>query len=635
MNLKKVQIWNFRSIKHQEISFESHRCRVPVGINESGKSNLLDALSLMSPDRETIPEDQREQLPDENGAYEEPRVRFIFDVQEDLDTVYDWVTSRIIGSSSEKIVFKGETGYTIKSYCKLFKEALFIVKVKDNNKFSSHWELPDRDKFILAEGWKKPNSTTPDGYKFKDGSGNEFELKKLAILKTKAEWGIPEEYLSDASFDDFYRAVSTEIKDLVDNFLPEVVYWKYADNQLLPERIVLSEFIVSPDKCIPLKNMFLLAGIEKIKEEIEGARARGDNPLNNLLKRVATKSTEHFQKVWKEYREIKFSLRMNGEHIQCSISEKNDYAFQKRSDGFKRFVAFLLTVSSQSQAGKLKDALLLIDEPDSGLHPSGARCLRDELIKISKTNYVVYSTHSIFMIDRHNVSRHLIVKKKNEVTEIIDADEGNLVNEEVIFNSLNYSAFEHLKEQNILFEGWRDKELLRAAIKKPYEKSFFEGLGLSHAEGVKSFKWFVPLIELAERKAVIVSDNDKAAKEGQKEYNKLQYKTAWKRYEEISPTIDAKTGEDFVKKEYIVSKLKAVTKAQGKELILNVSDVPENDRLDYVKQKLQEYGHDQASAKTIIDNLKQSIFTELPKGQVEDRYYTFLGDLKTFIRSNL
>lgn len=634
MNLKKVQIWNFRSIKHQEISFESHRCRVPVGINESGKSNLLDALSLMSPDRETTPEDQREQLPDESGTYEEPRVRFLFNIEEDVDTVYGWITDKIMGSS-EKIVSKGDTGYTIKSYCKLFKEALYIVKVKDNKKFSSHWELPDKDKFTLAEGWKKPNNTVPDGYKFKDGAGNEFELKKLAMLKPKAEWSISEGYLSDASFDDFYKIVSTEVTELVDNFLPEVVYWKYADNQLLPERIVLSEFIANPDKCLPLKNMFHLAEIEKIKEEIEGAKTKGDNQLNNLLKRVATKTTEHFKKVWKEYREIQFSLRMNGEHIQCSISEKNDYAFQKRSDGFKRFVAFLLTVSSQSQTGKLKDALLLIDEPDSGLHPSGARCLRDELIKISKTNYVVYSTHSIFMIDRHNVGRHLIVKKKNEVTEITDADEGNLVNEEVIFNSLNYSAFEHLKEQNILFEGWRDKELLRAAIKKPYEKSFFEGLGLSHAEGVKSFKWFIPLIELAERKAVIVSDNDKAAKEGQKEYNKLQYKTTWKRYDEISSAIDAKTGEDFVKKEYIVAKLKVVTRAQGKELSLTATDVPENDRIDYIRQKLQEDGHDQTTAKTIIDNLKQAIFTELPKNQVEDRYYTFLGDLKTFILSNL
>ncbi len=45
MKLNRVQIKNFRSIKDIEIDFDPS-CRVLVGINESGKSNILNALAL-------------------------------------------------------------------------------------------------------------------------------------------------------------------------------------------------------------------------------------------------------------------------------------------------------------------------------------------------------------------------------------------------------------------------------------------------------------------------------------------------------------------------------------------------------------------------------------------------------------
>src|SRR5688572_21104021 len=42
-----------------------------------------------------------------------------------------------------------------------------------------------------------------------------------------------------------------------------------------------------------------------------------------------------------------------------------------------------------SYAGTLDGALLLYDEPDTSLHPSGARQLRDELLRLSRKNLVV------------------------------------------------------------------------------------------------------------------------------------------------------------------------------------------------------------------------------------------------------
>jgi predicted ATP-dependent endonuclease of OLD family len=39
--------------------------------------------------------------------------------------------------------------------------------------------------------------------------------------------------------------------------------------------------------------------------------------------------------------------------------------------------------------------VILLDEPETHLHPSGQKYLRNELLKISENNLVIYATHSI------------------------------------------------------------------------------------------------------------------------------------------------------------------------------------------------------------------------------------------------
>ena len=50
MILKKVQIENFRSIKNETLDFSEDNCKILVGINEAGKSNVLKALNCYKQD---------------------------------------------------------------------------------------------------------------------------------------------------------------------------------------------------------------------------------------------------------------------------------------------------------------------------------------------------------------------------------------------------------------------------------------------------------------------------------------------------------------------------------------------------------------------------------------------------------
>jgi len=64
MYLKECKINNFRSIKVLDISFENS-FQILVGMNESGKSNILRALSFLNSDINPLDDDVRDAIHDE------------------------------------------------------------------------------------------------------------------------------------------------------------------------------------------------------------------------------------------------------------------------------------------------------------------------------------------------------------------------------------------------------------------------------------------------------------------------------------------------------------------------------------------------------------------------------------------
>jgi len=632
MKLDRVEIMNYRSIKNETVKFDSS-CKVLVGINESGKSNVLRALSMLSPKHSTVTSDERQPLPDENDTPEHSRIRFIFNLdKDDHSAIASGLHKLIKASESAKVVNDGAKDYTLAQLVRLHKEALYDVDIRKGSKTARYWTL--KQAFTYVGEWKKPSATCPDDATYVDSDGDIIKINDFKLIKIKAEHSeIPEEYLTDASIEDILNTVGSSICSYMKDHIPLVVFWEYSDKDLLPTQVSLAKFTEDPSSFIPLKNMFILAGKNNISDEIKSAKARGVTVLDNLLKRVSLHATKYLADVWHEYKGVKFNLQLNGSNIMCSVSEENSFCFKDRSDGFKKFIAFLLSVSTTSHTDTLTNALILIDEPETGLHPSGARYLRDELLKISKKNLVVYSTHSIFMVDRHQIDRHLIVTKNREVTQLSVADEGNVVHEEVIFNAINYSTFEHLCEYNLLFEGRRDRILFQTYT-KTYEKAFFKSIGVIHGRGVSTFSALVPTLELAERKAVVISDSDSAAKNAQKAYKQIGYSSEWKTYKEISPSCTAITGEDFLENEYIVDKFNALCAVNGVSLSVLSKALPRDDKLDYLKRQLSSLRTAQ-QIKDDMTSLKGRLFTGLKRSNIEERYSQLVDDIKHYIEKQM
>ena len=642
MKLTRVEITNFRSIEYMELGFDPS-CQILVGINESGKSNILKALSLLG-ERSPVKKDKREALPNEKTV-EESLVEFYFELElPERAKIYNKVKERILAKDFSQPVFK-RNGRKIswEEACRNKKEGTHVADISSETKTTKYYRMATG--YELVTSWKKPSEACPPDFTI-DVDKEKKLLKDFAFVNSSdfAEEEIPSSYLEEVDARSVDKFIGGKTVEVIKSLLPKVIFWEYNEENLLPSSVDINAFADAPDSCVPLKNMFLLAGIEPgdIRKEIDDAKSVSETRFRNLLNRVATATNKHFNSVWKEYKGIKFSLEPNGEKIQPHILEKNHWEMQQRSDGVKRFFAFLLHISANVKANVLTDALILVDEPDVSLHPTGARHLLQELINISSKNRVIFSTHSIFMIDKDNIGRHLMVKKDKEKTTVTIASKSNITDEEVLYNALNISVFDILPKDSIIFEGWRDKKLFEVAIKNiptKYKKDLaglskiLKDIGFCHAEGVKDISRVTPILELAGRKCIIVSDNDNAAQTKQKEYQAGRGYGAWYRYDEISPNCSAKTGEDFLSGDSFYFSVEKVLK-QDPNITFTLPRV-NSDRVEEVKKFLARNGIPGDRTKLLLNEIKGNIFDSLKGSEIDDSYFEFLKDLLSVLEKRL
>jgi hypothetical protein len=620
MRLQRAEIRNFRSIENVDIVFEP-RCRVLVGINESGKSNILRALSFLDPEAKVESGDLRE-LRSNEKPYKAAYLRFHFGLSEDdklkaLKSFKQKVAGDVV---KEPIICIAKSKYSIADFINSRSVTLYEINLIDGTRRFLYFALPSDSEVI--GNWRLRNTDPPLG-----GQASSVDPRVIHHVKSR----LVSSELNEFKPEDLNNLVGAEFNALLKDSMPDVVFWEYDEDQLLPGKIQTAEFSSAPDSCVPLRNMFELAGIDEdeIETTIDAALERSKG-MRNLLRRVSAAATRHLHRVWREYRDVKLELVENGDFIDAHVLDRhNTYDLAQRSDGFKRFVSFLLDISVRARAQTLSNTLYLDDEPDIGLHPSGARYLRDELVRVATDNYVVYATHSIFMIDRDYLPRHLIVSKQNEATRVEDAGETNFSSEEVLFNAMGYSIFEQLSATNIVFEGWRDKRLCEVALSDTRSRSKsmitgFENVGRCYANGLKDVGRITAMLELARRDCVILTDNDGPAREHQKSYRGYG---RWLRYDQILPSCKAITGEDFISSVVLLSALKEI-RADDPRLSSPTSlDLQKVGRLKTISGWFARAGIEAEEIKTKLQRVKRKIFADLSPDQVEPAYYDLLQEL--------
>lgn len=140
---------------------------------------------------------------------------------------------------------------------------------------------------------------------------------------------------------------------------------------------------------------------EEIAEIAEKKRER-----SILLQSAETSLTKQFREWWKQG-DYRFELQADGNHFRIWVSDDRrpeKIELESRSTGLQWFLSFYLVFLVES-LGEHKDAVLLLDEPGLSLHPLAQRDLSSFFDNLSKTNGIIYTAHSPFLVDADRVDR--------------------------------------------------------------------------------------------------------------------------------------------------------------------------------------------------------------------------------------
>ena len=139
MVIEKVEIKNFRSIDSLEFNFDKN-FQILVGINESGKSNILKALSLLSKENELKNDDIRDISHEENPNIES-YVKFYLKIYPEwLEDVYDKIKEQVLTKDlSLPIISKNNIPLNLKEFCLLRNELLYRVDIIKKSRYFQYF----------------------------------------------------------------------------------------------------------------------------------------------------------------------------------------------------------------------------------------------------------------------------------------------------------------------------------------------------------------------------------------------------------------------------------------------------------------------------------------------------------------
>lgn len=602
MKLSKVHIKNFRSINEAIINIDKN-CIVLLGKNEAGKSNILKAIASLFNEYKITASDKRKRI--NNEAIEEYFIKGTFSLTtENLNKIMtdskDIVDIFFSESSNwiplEKHHFiedinKEEVYYLITH--KL--EELFNNIIINKNIIANTIELLIINKdaqVVLCDDINYP-SLCNEGYKhiFNDIKSF-FQFANL---------------YNEKHFDDLCQNLSNNAVANIANFYTDIKchYWSYKAEYMLPNSIIIDKFINDPNYCKPLKNIFCACKRSEIRKEFDDALKENGDYID-LLDQVSNGITQIFQNIWVDFKNTKIELFKDGNNILIKIKNEARYSFEDRSDGFKKFICILLMLSTQSRANIINENdIILIDEPDQSLYPTSARYLRDELLEISKNSLIIYTTHSQYMIDSNCIDRHFIIEKKNDISFINNNRKNSpFSNDELLRNAIGTSIFECIKNRNIIFEGWLDKELF-VKYCKYNNLDKFKDVGITYLGGISGVNSIVQIMMLAKKDFVIVADSDKESKKKKKDFVETykEYSNSWIGYEDICENIS--TMEDFLVNDYIETVIQTRTKKDFK-----YND--ENSAIENISNAFPDKAEKQ--------NIKNNLIENLEKCHIKDTY---------------
>lgn len=369
MKLIKFRVKNYKTIDDTGwISIDQIGCL--VGVNESGKTNVITALLKLNPVDSSIKI---------NALLDYPRSKY----SSDKDKLDDIEFIEALFEFSEPLSLSNEDGEAVETYKylkvrKTYDESIYYYGINDiNDEENEGKELNDTD---LEE--ELPNFIYYASYASLDS-----ELHLPTIISKMSR----NEEMSEKS--------KNKVKTLK-------VLFDYI--KLKPQDILNLGKETNP-------------GSTKSESTIENESAN-KKEREILLDSAATKLTRDFKSWWKQGDYI-FNFSVDGDYFRIWVSDNirhDKIELESRSSGLQWFFSFFLIFMSEADH-EHKNTIILLDEPGHTLHPMAQKDLSLFFNELSTKNQLIYTTHSPFLVDAMNITQTKVVYfEEDGITQVSD-----------------------------------------------------------------------------------------------------------------------------------------------------------------------------------------------------------------------
>jgi len=405
-----------------------------VGRNESGKTTILQALTLLNRDEQVseldLCDEMNEELKEEIrlaegefnlGQHEIELLKEKFPGLPEIKkiTLYRTNQNPKVQYEFDEIELREDNDEGLNSWENFSKQILEFLDILPN-----HLRIQIDTKFFDGPAPKTQELFDSGMAEF----SNQFHVIAIQEPKVVEEW----EKIYENPENQFTNLLTGESeKSALQNFIsselhPRFVY--FSDYKKIYGNINLNEYVIEEkggrpdsiefieefDKAETVRNLFYLAELDM--KELEGVKESPSKCIK-LLNAASNRLTRKLNPAWKGD-PIHVDLRYNpGNIMSVVISDvhkdgtiTNTGLLNRRAEGFKWTFSFIVNFAAETQRAELKEAILLLDEPARNLHPTQQMGISDLLSDLAGSNQVLYATHSPFMIFDYTPGNLLVVE---------------------------------------------------------------------------------------------------------------------------------------------------------------------------------------------------------------------------------
>lgn len=633
-----------------------------VGINESGKTNVMRALRKINSVSDTEFDDLTEN-PTWHFDKSDPEEIFVTATFELSDEEKDHVASICGSEPIDKIKISRKKNMELVFHL----EPRFISFASFNRDYLKPVMNVLNPDDVASEGDDVPSADLIAAFQ-EIGKGigldsNVCEPGLLSNIKTAAEafkTTLPPEHPKTSKvchlldkINEVKADCTVQTRAYLNDKLPRFIYFE--NTKIIDSRIHLPTFVEkidanSLDEDESTAKTLLDLGrldpheIRELSEEGEDREMvrKNKDRLALKLSLASKKISEEIDKIWTS-NDHDIEISVQGHDLRVWVKNKSDgYKLQleERSRGYQWYFSFYTIFNVESDQLH-KDAILLLDEPALFLHAKGQEdFLNKTLPKLAEKNQILYTTHSPSMIDLSRPhSIHTVVLKEEEVDGVKQrvsdiSDNVWASDRDALFPlqaALHYTMAQSMfiGKKNLVVEGVTDYWLLSSAsvlLESAGKKHLRHDFAFVPAGGGTKSILFATTYKSQDLDVAVLLDADNAGKNAQNQIvkNKILAKKKVLLINELFDKTENMSIEDIFPEDYY---LKFVKLAYEKELEdKHITDIKLTSQDPMIVKRINEFFklHDlgefnkSRSDKSILNELKNTNVDDLPTQLIDD-----------------